>query len=153
MDKFANGDMDFPDSEEYVTVQSCIDQAKGKNVFVLATANNLRNLPDSLLRCGRFDREIRVRYPSRTDSKAIIKHYLNSKPMDKDIDLDLITRIMDGCSCAELESVINEAGLCAGYNNCDTIKMEHAKCFVILCELTLTLENMNLNRGLTIGCG
>lgn len=125
MDKFANGDVDFPDSEEYVTVQACIDQARGKNVFILATANSLRNLPRSLLRCGRFDREIRVRHPSHADSGSIIKHYLSSKPVDKDINVDLIVRIMDGCSCAELESVLNEAGLCAAYNNSETIKMEH----------------------------
>lgn len=37
MDKFANGDESHPDAEEYVTVQSCIDEAKGKAVFVLAT--------------------------------------------------------------------------------------------------------------------
>ena len=36
MDKFANGDEHHPDAEEYVTVQSCIDEAKGKEVFVLA---------------------------------------------------------------------------------------------------------------------
>lgn len=40
MDKFANGDERHPDAEEYVTVQSCIDKAKGKEVFVLATVNN-----------------------------------------------------------------------------------------------------------------
>ncbi len=125
MDKFANGDVDYPDSEEYVTVQACIDQAKGKNVFVLATANSLRNLPRSLLRCGRFDREIKVSHPSRTDSGSIIRHYLSSKPVDKNIDLGLIVRIMDGCSCSELESVLNEAGLCAAYNNSETIRMEH----------------------------
>lgn len=125
VDKFANGDVDFPDSEEYVTVQACIDQAKGKNVFVLATANSLRNLPQSLLRCGRFDREIKVSHPSKADSGSIIRHYLSSKPVDRDLDLDLIVRIMDGCSCAELESVLNEAGLCAAYTNSETIKMEH----------------------------
>ena len=42
MDKFANGDEDHPDAEEYVTVQSCIDEAKHKEVFVLATVNNMR---------------------------------------------------------------------------------------------------------------
>lgn len=50
MDKFANGDERHPDAEEYVTVQSCIDDIKGKEVFVLATANRLRALPRSLMR-------------------------------------------------------------------------------------------------------
>lgn len=45
MDKFTNGDERHPDAEEYVTVQSCIDEVKGKQVFVLATANNIRCLP------------------------------------------------------------------------------------------------------------
>ena len=45
MDKFANGDIHRKDAEEYVTVQSCIDEVKGRDVFVLATANNILNLP------------------------------------------------------------------------------------------------------------
>lgn len=63
MDKFANGDEKHPDAEEYVTVQSCIDEIKGKEVFVLATANDTDCLPESLLRAGRFDRTIEVGLP------------------------------------------------------------------------------------------
>ena len=63
MDKFTNGDERHPDAEEYVTVQSCIDEVKGKEVFVLATVNNIRNLPRSLRRAGRFDRTIEVEAP------------------------------------------------------------------------------------------
>ena len=71
MDKFANGDKSHPDAEEYVTVQSCIDEAKGKEVFVLATANDIDCLPDSLCRPGRFDRTIEVEVPrERTLSRS-----------------------------------------------------------------------------------
>ena len=49
MDKFTNGDERHPDAEEYVTVQSCIDEVKGKDVFVLATVNNIHNLRYILL--------------------------------------------------------------------------------------------------------
>lgn len=57
MDKFANEDYTRSDAEEYVTIQSCIDAIKteGKEVFVFATANNTRKLPNSLIRAGRFD--------------------------------------------------------------------------------------------------
>lgn len=125
MDKFANGDIDHPDSEEYVTVQACIDQARGKDIFVLATANNLRNLPESLLRSGRFDREIKVRYPTKGDSVEIIQYYLSEKAVDEDLDVPLIARIVGNCSCATLENVLNEAGLYAAYVGSETIKMEH----------------------------
>ena len=125
MDKFANGDSRHPDAEEYVTVQSCIDECRGKNVFVLATANNVRNLPKSLLRAGRFDRRIEVIAPEGADAEAIIAHYLKNKPCAAALDPAAIARIMNGKSCAELETVINEAGLLACYDRAPAITMRH----------------------------
>lgn len=125
MDKFANGDERHPDAEEYVTVQSCIDEVKDKEVFVLATANNIRCLPRSLCRAGRFDRMIEIRAPRGADAEKIIDHYLKSKRFVDDVDAKTIARIMDGRSCAELETVINEAGLYAGYERAELITMEH----------------------------
>lgn len=125
MDKFANSDEGHPDTEEYVTVQSCIDEAKGKQVFVLATANNIRALPRSLRRAGRFDRMIEVEAPRGQDAVNIIAHYLKSKHFTDKADPKMIARIMDGRSCAELETVINEAGLYAGCERMETITMEH----------------------------
>ena len=125
MDKFANGDERHPDVEEYVTVQSCIDEVKEKEVFVLATVNNVRNLPKSLCRAGRFDRVIEVEAPHGVDAERIIAHYLSNKKLVEDVDVKTIARIMDGRSCAELETVINEAGLFAGYERAEYITMEH----------------------------
>lgn len=125
MDKFANGDENHRDAEEYVTVQSCIDEVKGKDVFILATANNLRNLPRSLLRTGRFDRNIEVEPPAGQDAVRIIEHYLKGKPLSADIDAKSIAKILYNCSCAELETVINEAGLYAGFERSEKITMEH----------------------------
>lgn len=125
MDKFANGDERHPDAEEYVTVQSCIDEAKGKEVFVLATVNNMRCLPRSLHRAGRFDRVIEIDTPRGKDALAIIAHYLKNKKVVDNVDAKTIARIMDGRSCAELETVINEAGLYAGYERAEFITMDH----------------------------
>lgn len=125
MDKFANGDDRHPDAEEYVTVQSCIDEIKGKEVFVLATANSLRALPRSLMRAGRFDRVIEVNNPRGEDAVKIIEHYIKTKKFVGDMDVASIARIMDGRSCAELETVINEAGLYAGFERSDEITMDH----------------------------
>lgn len=125
MDKFANGDERHPDAEEYVTVQSCIDETKDKQVFVLATVNNIRCLPRSLRRAGRFDRTIEVNAPHGEDAVKIITYYLQSKRFIDGIDPTVIAKIMDGRSCAELETVINEAGLFAGYERAESITMEH----------------------------
>ena len=125
MDKFANGDENRRDAEEYVTVQSCIDEIKGQDVFVLATVNNIRTMPKSLQRAGRFDRVMKIRPPHGSDAVKIITHYLQGKCFVGDMDAELIARIMSGRSCAELETVINEAGMYAGFERSSEINMEH----------------------------
>lgn len=127
MDKFANEDAYHPDAEEYVTVQSCIDEVKDQQVFVLATANDIDCLPESLRRAGRFDRKIKVNVPCGQDAERIIDHFLRSKHFASEIDTGTIARMLDGHSCAELESIINVAGFYAGYERADHITMQHFK--------------------------
>ena len=125
MDKFANDDSNHRDSDEYVTVQSCIDEARGKEVFVLATVNDMNKLPRSLVRAGRFDRTIEVDTPEGKDAEEIIGHYLSGKKLAEDLDVAAIATILSGRSCAALETVINEAGLLAGYQRAERVTMEH----------------------------
>ena len=72
LDKFANEDERRRDAEEFVTVQACIDKVKDKRVFVVATANNIHKLPDSLIRAGRFDHVLELRCPTGVDAEDII---------------------------------------------------------------------------------
>lgn len=39
MDKFANDDVNCKNAAEYVDVQSCIEEIKGEDVFVVGTNN------------------------------------------------------------------------------------------------------------------
>jgi cell division protease FtsH len=116
MDKFANEDREHPDAEEYVAVQTGIDECKGVEVFLLATVNDRRSLPDSLHRAGRFDKLIGFKKPNKEDAKKIIEHYLAEKQTVGDVNAEEVARLIEGKSCAELESVINEAGIYAGYD-------------------------------------
>lgn len=125
MDKFANDDEGHRNSEEYVTVQACIDDVKGKGVFVLATTNNLGNMPHSLIRSGRFDRIIRMREPDGDDAACIIGHYLKDKAVADDVDASTIAALLGGRSCADLESVINQAGILAGYDREERISFKN----------------------------
>ena len=88
MDKFsANGDEYHRNSEEFVTVQSCIDDAKNKDVFVLATINDEDAIPESLLRAGRFDNRITVVSPKGEDAEKIVEHYIKRKNFVSDVDV------------------------------------------------------------------
>ena len=139
LDKFANEDYIHRDAEEYVAVQAGIDSLDDADVFVIATANDANDFPDSLTRAGRFDKTIEVKVPKGKDASAIIKHYLKNKQIMDDVDTELIERIMDGRSCAELETVINEAGIYAGYEGRDKINQND---FLKAC-LRMVYEEMN----------
>ena len=124
LDKYSNGDEYHKNSEEFVTVQSCIDDAKGKNVFVLATINDEDAIPKSLLRAGRFDNRIEVNAPKGEDAEKIVEYYIKKKNFVSDVDVKTITRLLNSSSCAELETVINEAGVYAGFNRKEKIEMD-----------------------------
>ena len=124
IDKFANEDCHHRNAEEFVTIQSCIDDCKDYEVFVLATANETNCLPESLLRAGRFDKTLTIEAPKYKDAVKIVKYYLDKKNFMADVDVEEITKILSGRSCAELETVINEAGIYAGYAGKDVIEMD-----------------------------
>ncbi len=124
IDKFANEDHMHRDAEEYVTVQACIDSYKDKDVFIVATCNDYRAMPPSLVRRGRFDKTFGMSFPKAEDAKKIIAFYLKDKAVADDIDVDEIVRFCERRSCADLETVINEAGVLAGYENKDLISQD-----------------------------
>lgn len=124
MDKFANEDNDHRDAEEYVAVQSGIDEVKDCDVFVLATANRTRKLPRSLVRSGRFDRKIAVHCPTDKDACAIIQHYLSNKKVSDSVNMEDLSKMISYSSCAELETILNEAAIHAAYARKDSIGMK-----------------------------
>ena len=147
IDKFANEDDFHKDAEEYVVVQSCIDECKGSNVFVLATANNIYCLPNSLMRAGRFDKVIQMTCPGGDDAKKIIKHFLSKKRVLGDIDIDDISSFLVGHSCAELEMVINEAGIYAVFDKRAKIEQRDIikACMRLIFDAPESVENIDTN--------
>ena len=124
MDKFANEDNSRCDAPEYVAVQAGIDDVKETDVFVIATVNEICKLPDSLRRSGRFDRKIGVWTPTAADAEAIIAHYLSRKRVSDDINMKDLAKMMSYHSCAELETILNEAAIRAAFARKDSIGME-----------------------------
>lgn len=121
MDKFANEDDRHRDAEEYVAIQSGIDDLKGTDVFVVATANDVYKLPHSLKRNGRFSKRIEVRAPEGKDAEEIMKFYLSQKENVGEINLTEITRLLATKTCADLEVIVNEAGVYAAAEGKDKI--------------------------------
>ena len=143
LDKFANEDKDHKDAKEYVTVQACIDEVKSDKVFVFATANDLWKVPDSLIRAGRFDKTIEIHNPKGKDAEKIIEYYLSKKKFVKELDAEAVSRLLYSRSCAELETVINDAGIYAGFENKTQIDMDDIikACLRLLYDAPETIQD------------
>ncbi len=61
--------------DEFAALQACIDGLGSCDVFVLATANNVSEMPASLKRAFRIDHQIKVRLPKleESDKKIIVQ--------------------------------------------------------------------------------
>ncbi len=80
---------------------------KQKPVFVMATANNISQLPPELLRKGRLDEIFFVDLPNREERKQIISIHLRKRGRDPaGFDLDTLVEASDGFSGAELEEAV-----------------------------------------------
>lgn len=120
LDKFT----DNKDSiEEYAIVQSLIDKVRTLDIFIIATINTEKYIPESLFRAGRFDIKLRLKNPKNEESYNIIKYYLRNKKLAKDVNIKNISYILNGLSCADLEMVVNKAAIYAGFKDKDKITM------------------------------
>ena len=122
LDKFSNNDARHKNSDEFVTLQTLIDEARGKDVFFIATANDLENIPDSMLRTGRFDIRIEFQKPNVNHSIELVKHFLKNKKTSDDFDLDEIANLLIDGSITDLETIINDAyinAICSGRDYID----------------------------------
>jgi SpoVK/Ycf46/Vps4 family AAA+-type ATPase len=82
-------------------------QEKTSPVFVIATANNVQQLPPELLRKGRFDEIFFCDLPDREDRKSIIDIHLRKKNRDPgQFDIDRLADATAEYSGAEMEQAV-----------------------------------------------
>ena len=86
-------------------------------VIVIAATNRPDILDPALLRPGRFDRHIVIDLPDIKGREAILKVHTKDKPLEDDINLDVIARETPGFSGADLANLCNEAALLAARRN------------------------------------
>ncbi len=82
-------------------------------VIVMAATNRPDILDPALLRPGRFDRRVVVDHPDVRGREQILRLYIKSKPVEPDVDVDVLARQTPGLTGADLYSVVNEAGILA----------------------------------------
>ena len=86
-------------------------------VILIAATNRPDVLDPALLRPGRFDRRIQVDNPDVKGRAAILTVHCKGKPLDDDVDLEILARRTPGFSGADLANLVNEAALLAARRN------------------------------------
>jgi ATP-dependent 26S proteasome regulatory subunit len=84
-------------------------QEKTKSVFVVATANNISQLPPELLRKGRFDEIFFVDLPTFEERKHIFKIHLQKYGQKSITDFNHLAKKTQSFNGAEIEEVVKEA--------------------------------------------
>lgn len=80
------------------------------NVFIVATANNIDELPPELIRKGRFDEIFFVDLPKQDVRKQIFSIHLDKRQVNQsEIDLDRLAAESDGFSGSEIEQAVVSA--------------------------------------------
>lgn len=82
-------------------------------VIVMAATNRPDVLDPALLRPGRFDRRVTIDLPDRKDREDILKVHARKKPLQEDVNLEIIAQRTPGFSGADLYSLMNEAAILA----------------------------------------
>lgn len=94
------------------------------NIVIIAATNRPDILDPALLRPGRFDRKVIVDRPDRKGREAILQIHARGKPLEADVDLDVIAAQTPGMVGADLENLINEAAILAARRDKRSISMD-----------------------------
>ena len=90
-------------------------------IFLIATANNIEQLPPELVRKGRFDEIFFIDLPGQEEREAIFAIHLRKRHRDKaNFDIARLVAASEGYSGAEIEQAV-VSGLYAAFN-------DHAEC-------------------------
>ncbi len=86
-------------------------------VILMAATNRPDVLDPALTRPGRFDRQVIVDNPDSKGRREILGVHSKGKPLEKDVDLEIIAKRTAGFSGADLANLVNEAALLAARRN------------------------------------
>ena len=87
-----------------------------KNIFVIATCNNMEDLYPPLLRRGRLDYLIGIGNPNEKERMSLLKYYFAKSGINVNQDYDYLAFITKGENAVNIKAIANEVRLRYGEN-------------------------------------
>jgi cell division protease FtsH len=94
-----------------------------QSIIVMAATNRPDILDPALMRPGRFDRRVILGRPDVKGREAILKVHAKDKPLESNINFNIIAKLTSGFSGADLQNLLNEAAILAARRNKSLIGM------------------------------
>ncbi|RAP27394.1 cell division protein FtsH [Candidatus Marinamargulisbacteria bacterium SCGC AG-343-D04] len=94
-----------------------------QTIIIIAATNRPDILDPALLRPGRFDRQVTVPKPDIKGRLEILNIHSQEVKMEKNIDLEVISRGTPGFTGADLANLVNEGTLLAARKNKKLVRM------------------------------
>merc|ERR1719486_829610 len=124
----SRGGMGGGNDEREQTLNQILTEMDGfegnTGVIVIAATNRADVLDAALIRPGRFDRRVPVDLPDKDGRLAILKVHVKGKPLEENVQLDLVAKRTIGFSGASLANLMNEAAIVAARNDKTAIGYE-----------------------------
>jgi cell division protease FtsH len=90
-------------------------RADAEIIWIVASNFNSETMPMDEAMLRRFQMKVDFRLPNREERLQIIEHYLSQRSgkVEEDLDLRHLVEITEGRSPADLETIVNQAGMTA----------------------------------------
>jgi transitional endoplasmic reticulum ATPase len=91
-----------------------MDGIEGRaGVIVIAATNRPELIDPALLRPGRFDLVVELRYPNEEEREAIFSVHTRGRPLAGDVSLERLAQLTEGRSGADIEGICHRASMLA----------------------------------------
>ena len=94
---------------EFMSRLDGFDQSEG--IILLAATNRPDLVDSSIMRPGRIDKLIYIPVPDAEGRKSIFKIHTRCKPLADDVDFDMLAKLTENFSGADIENVCREAAM------------------------------------------
>lgn len=116
------------EKEVYRTMMQLLSELDGfsprGDVKVIGATNRLDMLDPALLRPGRFDRLIEVPLPDSGGRVDIFKIHMKTMNLDKDVKAEVLAKMTEGATGAEIKAICTEAGMFAIRGSRDYVTLQ-----------------------------
>jgi transitional endoplasmic reticulum ATPase len=84
---------------------------KTEDIYIIAATNRADLVDEALRRAGRLNRTIEIPLPDYESRRRLFSVYSRKLRLASDIDLDMLAKVTEGNSGADIKAICNQAGL------------------------------------------